>query len=64
MALQDFLDQLDDLGTAAESAFGEAADAEALEAARVTILGAKKGRLKSIQQQMGSIEREDKPTAG
>jgi phenylalanyl-tRNA synthetase alpha chain len=64
MALQDFLDQLDDLGTAAESAFGEAADTESLEAARVTFLGAKKGRLKSIQQQMGSIEREDKPTAG
>jgi phenylalanyl-tRNA synthetase alpha chain len=64
MALQDFLDQLDELGAAAESAFGEAADTEALEAARVTFLGAKKGRLKSIQQQMGSIEREDKPTAG
>ena len=64
MALQDFLDQLDELGTAAESAFGEAADTEALEAARVTFLGAKKGRLKSIQQQMGSIERADKPTAG
>ena len=64
MALQDFLDQLDDLGTAAESAFGEAADTESLEAARVTFLGAKKGRLKSIKQQMGSIEREDKPTAG
>jgi len=64
MALQDFLDQLDELGTAAESAFGDAADTETLEAARVTFLGAKKGRLKSIQQQMGSIEREDKPMAG
>jgi phenylalanyl-tRNA synthetase alpha chain len=64
MALQDFLDQLDELGTAAAKAFGEAADTEALEAARVTFLGSKKGRLKSVQQQMGSIEREDKPTAG
>ena len=64
MALQDFLDQLDELGTAAESAFGDAANTETLEAARVTFLGAKKGRLKSIQQQMASIEREDKPTAG
>jgi len=26
MALQDFLDQLDELGAAAESAFGDAAD--------------------------------------
>ena len=64
MALQDFLDQLDELGTAAETAFGDAADTVALEAARVTFLGAKKGQLKSIQQQMGSIERADKPTAG
>ena len=63
MALQDFLNQLDELGTAAESAFGEATDAEALEAARVIFLGAKKGRLKSVQQEMVSIERDDKHRA-
>ena len=64
MALQDFLNQLDEVVTAAESAFGDAADSDALETARVTFLGAKKGRLKSVQQQMGDVQREDKPAAG
>jgi len=64
MALQGFLAQLDEVVTAAEAAFSDAADSDALETARVTFLGAKKGRLKSVQQQMGDVERDDKPAAG
>ena len=39
------------------SAFAAAADADALEAARVEFLGAKSGRLKAVQKQLGSRAR-------
>jgi phenylalanyl-tRNA synthetase alpha chain len=35
-----------------------------LEAARVEFLGAKSGRLKAVQKQLGQVERTDKPVAG
>ncbi len=63
MALTDFTKQLDDLAQAASSAFG-ATDADGLESARVEYLGAKSGRLKSIQKLMGKVDKEDKPAAG
>lgn len=59
MALEEFLKQLDDLGVQAESAFKAAEDADALEAARVEFLGAKSGRLKAIQKQLGSVDKPD-----
>ncbi|MEQ8786750.1 MAG: phenylalanine--tRNA ligase subunit alpha [Pirellulaceae bacterium] len=64
MALEEFLKQLDDLGGQAEAAFGAAVDADALEAARVEFLGAKSGRLKAVQKQLGSVDKADKPAAG
>jgi phenylalanyl-tRNA synthetase alpha chain len=64
MALGEFLQQLDDLAGAADSAFSTAADSDQLEAARVEFLGAKSGRLKATQKQLGSVDKADKPTAG
>ncbi|HVC94721.1 MAG TPA: phenylalanine--tRNA ligase subunit alpha [Pirellulales bacterium] len=64
MALTDFLAELDDLLKGAKSAFDEAADAAALEAARIEFLGAKSGQLKSAQKSLGSIDKSDKPAAG
>jgi len=64
MALAQFLEQLDTLAAEATAAMQAANDNEALEAARVEFLGAKAGRLKAAQKQMGAIDKADKPTAG
>ncbi len=64
MALAEFLAELDQLQAAAEMAFQAAADAEALEAARIEFLGAKSGRLKTAQKGLGSVDKDDKPAAG
>jgi phenylalanyl-tRNA synthetase alpha chain len=64
MALAEFLQQLDDLASAAEQTFGSADDAESVEAARVEYLGAKQGRLKAVQKQMGGVDSGDRRAAG
>ncbi|MDA9856995.1 phenylalanine--tRNA ligase subunit alpha [Rubripirellula sp.] len=64
MSLQKFLATLDTLESEATGAFDAAADADALEANRVRYLGQKSGALKEVQQQMGSIDKVDRPTAG
>lgn len=64
MALADFTKQLDDLAAQAVQAFGSAATAEAVEAARVEFLGAKQGRLKAAQKGMGAVDKADRPAAG
>jgi len=64
MALADFLKQLDDLAADAAQAFDSAADGESLETARIEYLGAKKGRLKAAQKQMGGVDKSDRPAAG
>jgi phenylalanyl-tRNA synthetase alpha chain len=64
MSLQDFLSSLDQLRADAISAFDSADDADSLEAVRVTFTGAKKGRLKDIQKQMGAVPNEQKKDAG
>lgn len=64
MALKDFLEELDALVDEATAAMATAADAEALEAARVEYLGAKSGRLKAIQKGLGKVDKSDKPAAG
>ena len=53
MALAEFLADLDELTREATAAFQAADDAEALEAARVKFLGAKSGRLKTVQKKLG-----------
>ncbi|QDT05611.1 Phenylalanine--tRNA ligase alpha subunit [Rubripirellula lacrimiformis] len=64
MSLKDFLTTLDDLEREASAAFDAAADADALEDARVRYLGAKKGALKDVQKQMGGIDPGDRKDAG
>ncbi|MGD9720685.1 MAG: phenylalanine--tRNA ligase subunit alpha [Pirellulales bacterium] len=64
MALAEFLRELDALAAAAAASFDAAADTVALEAARVEFLGAKSGRLKAVQKQLGTVPGADKPAAG
>lgn len=64
MSLQDFLSQLERLDRDAADAFSSASDSDALEAARVRFLGAKKGAFKDVQKLLGKIDRDDKPAAG
>ncbi len=64
MALAEFLQQLDDLASAADRAFAAVGDSDSLEAARVEYLGAKQGRLKAVQKQMGRVDAGDRRAAG
>lgn len=64
MALAELLADLETFQAAARRAFAAAADVDALEAARIELLGAKSGRLKKVQKQLGSVPPADKPAAG
>ena len=64
MALSDFVAELDQLAAQAQEAFDAASSQETLEAARIEFLGAKSGRLKVTQKQMGKVDKADKPAAG
>lgn len=64
MALQQFLTQLEELASAAKDAFEKASDSDALEDSRVVFMGAKNGKLRGVQKQLGSVDKADKPVAG
>ena len=64
MALAEFLTSLDELLAAAQAAFDSATDAAQLELARVEFRGAKSGRMKTVQKQLGSVPGPEKPAAG
>ena len=64
MSLDQFLEQLDELGRQACDSFDASSDDDALEAARIEYLGAKSGKLKSVQKKMGAVDKADKPAAG
>jgi phenylalanyl-tRNA synthetase alpha chain len=64
MSLDAFIADLDALVADATSKFAAAADAAALEAARVEFLGAKSGKLKDAQKGLGAVGKDDKPAAG
>ena len=64
MSLSVFIAELDALASAAAQTFASAADAAALEAARVEFLGAKSGKLKDAQKGLGTVGKDDKPAAG
>jgi len=64
MALSEFLAELESFAAAAQAAFTAAADADALEAARVEFLGAKSGRIRAVQKGLGGVGGPDKPAAG
>ncbi len=64
MSIELFIEQLEALAQEAGKAFSEAADPDQLDLARVEFLGAKKGRLKSLQKNMGAVPGDQKKTAG
>lgn len=64
VGLAEFLSRVDALRQEALSAFDAASDAEALEQARIAYLGAKSGRLRTLQKGLAEIDRADKPQAG
>ncbi len=64
MSIETFVQQLDELAQSAASTFAAAADAAELDAARVEFLGAKKGKLKALQKNMGSVPGESRKEAG
>ena len=64
MDLTQFLQQLDELTASAVGTFEAAPDQDALEAARIDFLGAKKGQLKAAQKHFGAVAKEDRPVAG
>lgn len=64
MSLQNFLSALDSLQNEAVATLDAVSDADAFEAARVKYVGQKKGALKNIQKQMGSVAAEDRKSAG
>lgn len=64
MSLERFSQELDQLLEESCQAFASAGDGAALETARVAFLGAKGGRLKAVQKQLGLLPPQDKPAAG
>lgn len=64
MSLANFVSELDELLNEASDAFSSADSTDALEETRVAFLGAKNGRLKSVQKLMGKVDGPDKPAAG
>ena len=64
MSIELFIEQLEALAKEAGKAFSEAADPDQLDLARVEFLGAKKGRLKSLQKNMGAVPGDQKKIAG
>ena len=64
MSIDSFVQQLDQLAQSASASFQEATDAEQLDAARIEFLGAKNGKLKSLQKNMGTVPKENKKEAG
>jgi phenylalanyl-tRNA synthetase alpha chain len=62
--LDTFRAELDRLRSDAAAALKDAADAAALEAARVEFAGARSGRLKAAQKLLGELPAADKPAAG
>ena len=64
MPLVDFLQKLDDLAAAAATAFESAQDDAAVEAARVEFSGARSGQLKTVQKDLGQVDKQDRRAAG
>ena len=64
MDLQEYIAQADSVERDGAAALQSAADADALEAARVAFLGDRQGRVKALQEALRSIAKDDKPAAG
>jgi len=63
-SLTQFADEASRLIHDATQAFTSAATAEALETARIQYLGDRSGQLRTLQQALGRLSREEKPQAG
>ena len=64
LTIEEFVQQLDELAQNADAKFSSAADPSQLDEARVEFLGAKKGKLKSLQKNMSAVANENKKEAG
>ncbi|MDB4876199.1 MAG: Phenylalanyl-tRNA synthetase alpha chain [Gemmatimonadetes bacterium] len=64
MNLQDYIAQADALERDGSAALQGAADADALEAARIAFLGDRQGQVKTLQEALRAISKDDKPAAG
>ena len=62
--LQEYIVQADEIERAGVGALQTAADAAALEAARVAFLGDRQGRLRELQERLRAIAKDEKPAAG
>jgi phenylalanyl-tRNA synthetase alpha chain len=64
MDLQEYIAQAEAIEHEGTAALQSAADADALEAARVAFLGDRQGRVKGLQEALRGISKDDKPAAG
>src|SRR5690349_2355448 len=64
MTLEQFEKDVEALRSGALAAFNSAQTTEELEAARIQFLGDRSGLLKTVQQALGALPKEDKPVAG
>jgi len=64
MDLQEYLAEADSVEREGTSALAAAANADALEAARIAVLGDRHGRVKALQEALKAISKTDKPAAG
>src|SRR3954467_1848338 len=64
MNLQDYLHEAEAIEREGAAALSAAADTDALEQARIAFLGDRQGRVKTLQEALRGISKEDKPAAG
>ena len=64
MDLQSYLNEADTIEREGVAAIEAAADADALESVRIVFLGERQGRVKSLQEALRGVSKEDKPAAG
>jgi phenylalanyl-tRNA synthetase alpha chain len=64
VTLDEFQKDVDRLRSEALAAFAGASNADELENARIQFLGDRSGQLKTVQQALGALPKEDKPAAG
>jgi phenylalanyl-tRNA synthetase alpha chain len=64
MDLQSYVNEADTVERDGVAAFSSAGDPDSLETARIAFLGDRQGRIKSLQEDLRGISKEDKPAAG
>ena len=64
MDLQEYLAEAGRVEREGSTALAEAANTDALETARIAVLGDRHGSVKALQESLKSIAKTDKPAAG